>query len=264
MYHRCFYDQRGPERLFQTLVLVCLCFLWPVACPGQDAGSVAGTVDETVQTRQGTQQRLDGWSQEKAELLGRYRLAKAQVDWLQARKLDLTAEADALAARVAELQRRLAEADRLNTSIQDTLQVIMRRLGDSVEQSLPFLPEERRLRIAAITAELARPDIEPADKLRRLLEALQVEAGYAATVEVYQDRIEVGGQSLHADILRLGRLALFWRTPDTERAGLYDQATDSWQELSGSYRRKLNLAMEMALRQRPVDLVELPLGRVAP
>ncbi|MEN8005845.1 MAG: DUF3450 domain-containing protein [Candidatus Krumholzibacteriota bacterium] len=218
--------------------------------------------EQAIDTRRDTQRRQDEWSEEKADLVRRYRSANANVTWLRERKEEETAQAQALDDRVAELQRRLGEADRLEGSMQDTLMVIFHRLEDAVAAGLPFLPQERRLRLASVQDELLRPDVTSAEKLRRLLEALQVEAGYASTVEVYQDKLEVAGEEIHADVLRIGRVTLFWRTPDGERVGGFDQAAGRWTELEGSSKRRIGLAMEMAARMRPVELIDLPLGRI--
>jgi len=206
----------------------------------------------------------DAWSDEKAALVARYRAAKTSVAWLSDRKATEQARATAIEARVAELGRRLDEADRLESSMQDTLLVIFNRFDQSVQQSPPFLSEERRLRLESLVAELVRPEVASGEKLRRLLEALQVEAGYAATVEVYQDGITVDGEELYADILRLGRVALFWRTPDGDRVGTYDQAAGRWAALPDRENRNIALAMEMATRMRPVEITDLPLGRIKP
>lgn len=234
------------------------------AAQADDPGATAaGDTREAIVVRQQTQQQLDDWAAEKSELLSRYRAASTDVTWLEARREERVARLQALGSRVAEMRRRLDEADRLEASMQDTLLVILDRLEASVAAGLPFLPAERHRRLEALRAEIVRPDVDAAEKLRRLLEALQVEAGYASTVEVYRDEVEVGGVALHADILRLGRVSLFWRSPDGRRVGLFDQATGSWRELSGSAARRINLAMEMAARTRPVELIALPLGRVA-
>ena len=236
---------------------------WMVAASAQDSGQDARQdTEQAIDTRQGTQQRQDEWSDEKADLVRRFRSAKASVQWLNERKAEETAQAQALDDRVAELERRLDEADRLEGSMQDTLMVIFHRLEESVAASLPFLPEERGLRLASVQDELVRPDVTSAEKLRRLLEALQVEAGYASNVEVYQDMIEIDGEQIHADVLRIGRVALFWRTPDGNRVGNFDPAVGQWTELPGSAKRRIVLAMEMAARIRPMELIDLPLGRI--
>jgi len=148
--------------------------------------------------------------------------------------------------------------------MQDTLMVIFHRLEESVDAGLPFLPQEREMRLATVKDELVRPDVTSAEKLRRLLEVLQVEAGYASSVEVYQDVITVGEEEFHADVLRLGRAALFWRTPDGDRVGHFDPAAGLWSELPGADKRRISLAMEMADRMRTVELIDLPLGRIEP
>jgi hypothetical protein len=253
--------------LLLTAAVVILLGVWSSSAPAQTEEDRAGDearqdTEQAIDTRQQTQQRQDEWAEEEADLVRRFRSSTASVQWLQERKAEETARAQALDARVAELQRRLEEADRLEGSMQDTLMVIFHRLEESVAASLPFLPEERNLRLAAVGGELVRPDMTSAEKLRRLLEAVQVEAGYASTVEVYQDLIEVAGEELHADVLRIGRVALFWRTPDGDRVGSFDQAAGRWTELPGSAKRRIGLAMEMASRMRPVELIDLPLGRV--
>lgn len=237
--------------------------LWAQDPAGAEAAEQARTATgEAIATRQQTQQEQDAWSDEEAALNARYRAAKANVAWLAERKAEEEARVAAIATRVAELGRRLDEAVRLEDSLQDTLLVIFDRLATSVDRSLPFLPAEREQRLASLADELVQPDVAASEKLRRLLEALQVEAGYASSVEVYQDRIAVDGEDIHADILRLGRVALFWRTPDGERVGTFDQGDDRWTGLPDSHKRNLGLAVEMATRRRPIELIELPLGRV--
>jgi hypothetical protein len=81
---------------------------------------------------------------------------------------------------------------------------------------------------------------------------------------VVQERIHVGGDSLFVDVLRLGRVSVFWRTPDGDKVGEFDRATWSWVELPGKYIRTISDAMDMAARIRPVEVISLPLGRIQP
>ena len=236
----------------------------PSPAVAQTADEVVNSVDAAIQTRQDTQHEQDEWEAERTHLIARYRSAQASIGYLEERRTTEQTRLDALQDRVAELQRRVAESVRLESSLEDTLRTVLRRLEESVAHDLPFLTEERSLRLASLRQELARPDIAGAEKLRRLLEALQIEAQYGGTVEVYQDRITVAGESVHTDILRLGRLSLFWMTPDGRRAGQYDEVADQWVELPGKYRRSIQRTMEMATRMRPTAIVELPIGRVAP
>ena len=74
--------------------------------------------------------------------------------------------------------------------------------------------------------------------------------------------IEVAASPVHVDVLRIGRLAMFWRSPDGSRIGTWDPAQAAWIELPGKYDRVVSRSMEMASRMRPTELVSLPLGRI--
>jgi len=250
-------------------VLATLLLLWmtgPAMAQSDQpkAKDVAETVDDAVEIQQQTQQQQEEWSAQRSELLARYSEAKANVQYLTDRVELERQKSEALEERIAELRRRLDESKRLADSVQDTMNAVLVRLQEGVGSDLPFLPAERTGRLASLREEIARPDVPSAEKLRRLLESLQVEAGYGSTIEVYQDQIDLGGEPLFVDILRLGRLSLFWRTSDGKRVGEYDLGSGRWVELAGKYDRNIMLAMEMASRMRPVELIDLPLGRVAP
>jgi hypothetical protein len=246
---------------FAALTIVgALVFAAPTVA--QTADDLSGTVDETIGIAEDTQEMKDEWSQERTDLENRYRVAKANVQWLEQRIEVEEQRAQALDSRVDELNRRLEESGRLQAVIQDSLVAVLHRLEYVVDQDLPFLAVERERRLAGLRQELAKPEVASAEKLRRLLEGLLVEAQYGETVEVTQEKIAIGGREMFVDMLRVGRLALFWRTPDGEQIGTWDPVTRAYVTLDGSHSRTLQKAMEMATRMRPVQLLSLPIGRI--
>jgi len=244
-------------------VLMMLIAAGPVTAQS-GAEEIKDTVNETVEIQKNTQQQQDDWAQEKSELVARFRTAQANVEYLTERKTLETEKSEALDQRIAEMRRRLNESKRLEDTVQDTLNTVLSRLEMWVARDIPFLAEERSARLSTLREEIARPDVDSAEKLRRLLEVLQVEANYGTTVEVYQDEIKVDSDPIFVDILRLGRIAIFWRTPDGKRVGAYDHGSGQWIELPNKYNRNIMRAMEMASRMRPVELIDMPLGRIAP
>jgi hypothetical protein len=234
------------------------------AVRAQDAAQLSETVKKTVETHQQTQKKQEEWANEQAELTARMRAARAQVDFFEKKKALEEKEVAALDAGIAELERRMVESVRLNESLLDTLNVVVARLETFVEGDLPFLMEERRARIAGVKDSLARPDYTGAEKLRRVLEALQVEANYGSVAEVYQEKIMVNDEEIFAEMVRVGRLSVYWLTPDGERVGEYDRAEDKWVELDHKYVHPINVTREMALRLLSVEVVSLPLGRIQP
>ena len=230
----------------------------------QTAEDLSGKVDETIATEATTQGLKNTWATEKSSLEERYRAAKANVEWLQERLEVEQQRATALDDAVHELERRQTESARLQTVIQDSMVAVLHRLERVVAADLPFLATERQQRLEYLRAELAKPEVESGEKLRRLLEGLLVEAQYGGTVEVTQERIAIEGTEKVVDMLRLGRLAMFWRTPDGAQIGTWDPVTATHVLLPGKHSRTVQKAMEMATRIRPVQLLSLPLGRIQP
>lgn len=253
--------------MFRTALAAVLMTVFAAFSLSAQTGSkdVEKTVGGTVEIEQGTQKKRDDWAAEKADLTHRYETAKANVEYLLDRKAVEQKRLSALEDAIADLHRRLDESDRLTASLQDTLGAVVERLDDWVDRDLPFLLQERQSRIADLRNVIASPDNTGAEKLRRVLEALMIEAQYGGTVDVNQENIDVAGEKLYVDILRIGRISAFWRTSDGRRSGEFDRASDSWVEFDNSkYNRNIGMAMEMATRMRPVELISLPLGRIVP
>lgn len=241
-----------------------LAVLFVVPALAQTADDVTETVDETIDIAKDTQQKKDEWAGERTDLENRYRVAKSTVAWLKERIAVEQQRAAGLDDRVAELERRLDESGRLQDVIQDSMVAVLHRFEDVVEADMPFLLEERTRRLASVRAELAKPEVNSAEKLRRLLEAMLVEAQYGESVEVTQEKITIGGQEKFVDMLRIGRLVMYWVTPDAAQVGTWDPVSGNYVELPASESRTIQRAMEMASRIRPVALLSLPLGRIQP
>jgi hypothetical protein len=230
----------------------------------QDAKQLTETVQKTVDTHQQTQKQQQAWAEEKSDLAARYRSAKAQVDYLEKKKTFEEKEVSELNEGIAELERRMVESVRLNDSLQDSLNAVVTQLENWVRRDVPFLMEERQERLASVREAIAKPDVTPAEKLRRVLEALQVEANYGNVAEVSQEKIRVGDEDVFADVIRVGRVSVFWRSPDGKRVGEYDRAAKSWVELEGKHVRSINELRDMVLRLKSTKVVSLPLGRIQP
>jgi Protein of unknown function (DUF3450) len=230
----------------------------------QEAKSLSDTVAKTVETQQQTQKKQEAWAEEKNDLAARYRAAKAQVDYLEKTKAFEQNEVSELDKGIAELNRRMIESAKLKDNLEDSLNVVVNHLDNFIKQDIPFLMDERHARIASVRDAIAKPEVSAAEKLRRVLEALQVEANYGNTVDVSQERIKVGNDDVSADVIRVGRVSVFWRSPDGKRVGEYDRASNQWVELDHKYTESINDVRDMVLRLRSTKVITLPLGRIQP
>ena len=257
------YDRFYKRASFTTAFLLLLIAMQGQSEAGSEADKIQERVVKTIEIRQKTQKEEDEWAGKKAKLMGEYRSLRSEKKNLEKLKTRTEQRLNIQRNIVAEAERMTKESERIREELQSCLDFIVTRIEESIKRDLPFLPKERSDRLASVKETLARTDKTAAEKLRRVMEALQVEAEYGRTVEVYNDTIDLDGQSVLVDILRLGRLSLFCQTPDSKMVGYYDRGIGRWVSLSPGYRRNINKAVDMARRQRTIDLVRLPIGRIS-
>ena len=101
---------------------------------------------------------------------------------------------------------------------------------------------------------LGDPQVNAGEKFRRILEAYQVEIDYGRTLGV--ERLDIDGQT--ADVLRVGRVALYALAPDGTAPRIWDAAAGHWQALSRGDAATIREGLKMARELSAVNLLELP------
>ncbi len=234
-------------------------------CRGQSAkmpGKIVKPVDQAISIRQQTQKQEEKWRLEKEKLNARFELLTQRLEQLQAQASQLRARSQISRARIAAKQKQLEDIKQISDQIVPYLQELNRQLKQMVAGDLPFLPDERSQRLRRLDNILQDPDVTASEKFRKLMEALMVEAEYGTTIEVYQQSIDIDGRPRLVNILRLGRIGLFFQSLNRQTCGFFNVAENKWQKLPAKYNHNLAAAMDMGAKRRPVDIVTLPLGRL--
>ncbi len=246
-----------------AVVLFSACLLLALA-GDTSAVPTAATVErearQTVDTQRQSQKIVDAWSVQRGQLADRAEALQKELKLLERQRQKAEAYLASQQAKVAELQRRLAEIARIREGLEPLLDQTLARLQDFVAADLPFLSAERAQRLADLKGVLDDYDASLSKKTRRLLEALAIEARYGARVAVSEAELELDGGTRRVKLLRLGRLGLFALDSQGRKAWRYDPASKKFVALDG-HARELNQAAEIAQRRRVVSLVELPVGK---
>ena len=222
-----------------------------------DLDTLLDAARKNLQVAQASQGAVDEVVQETATLEAEYRQALKQIDGLQTYN-------DYMAQQIAHQEEELATLQRSLDDIEDVERQIlplMLRMIDALEQfvelDLPFLLDERRQRVRLVRDLMGRADVSAAEKFRRLLEAFQIEADFGRTIETYKDTPTIDGEPLEVDVLRIGRIGLYYQTGDASRTGMWDAGTASWTALD-RHRNVVRQGIRMARRQLAPDLLLLP------
>ena len=210
------------------------------------------------QARQ-AQLRVDEITEETRDLLNDYKTVMKEVEGLRIYNAQLERQ---IANQESEMTDLNESIDKV-TLVERQVSPLMLRMIDGLEQfislDVPFLVEERMGRVDRLHEIVDRADVEVSEKFSQVLNAYQIENEYGRTMEAYTDELELGGQSLVVDFLRVGRVALVYQTTDGERSGVWNHAEGRWQELDASYNSGVRNGIRIARQQAAVDLITLPI-----
>ncbi len=206
-----------------------------------------------------SQEQIDGLSEETDRLLAEYRAQMQQIDSLRIYNRQLEELVESQNAEIGSLERQIENVTLIERGILPLMLEMIDALESFIELDVPFLPEERRGRLAALRSMMGRADVTTAEKYRRLLEAWQVENEYGRTIEAYNGELELGGKSRTVDLLRIGRLVLIYQSLDGQVSGVWNQQTKTWDKLPGSYRSSIRKGLRIARKQAAPDLLRLPI-----
>ncbi|MEH0019513.1 MAG: DUF3450 domain-containing protein [Desulfobacter sp.] len=261
-------NKSGPAGMRLKCRAVLLAWIMAVWVGQAGAGTsvpkdIEAPVQKAIDTRQGTQAAQEKWDEERSRLAALYDRVKAENE-------QLTAERDRLLSRAATLDtvnRALvaekAAAERIRSEMPPYLNAVQERINALIASDSPFLSRERTTRMSKLSGVLDDLEISVAEKYRKTMEALFIEAEYGNTVEVYQEKIMMAGSEVLGNIFRLGRVSLFFLSLDRETAAVFDVASGQWMSLENDAVQAIAGAVSMAAKHRPMEVISLPVGRLA-
>ncbi len=100
--------------------------------------------------------------------------------------------------------------------------------------------------------------ISIAEKYRRVMEAYQVETDYGRTIEAYRGKLGQSGSERLVDFLRIGRVALLYRTLDGSDSGYWDQQRRQWVSTGARDSRAVAKGLRIARKELAPDLIDAP------
>ncbi len=217
---------------------------------------------ETLQRQRQVQLLEEGWSKEQQQLLFKIEAAEQKRDRLRRQNARMIHALEVEQQRIEAQQRRLAETQRLRENLLSWLEGQVQRLEEDIPRGLPFLQEERERRLADLKLVLADPYAPLYEQFRRVFEALLVEAEYGYNHDVYRAEVVLEGQPVQVDLVRIGRLALFYRTLDRTSVGWYDPGTRQFRPLAQGDLAAVGRADALIQREIAPTLISLPVGRI--
>lgn len=158
----------------------------------------------------------------------------------------------------AEIRASIAQAGDLQPQVAPILSKMLSSLEQFVKADLPFKMDERMQGIRDLKDLMVNTEARDSDRFRNIMDVYNVEIEYGNTAEAYPSSVAIEGVDTPVDMLRVGRLALYYQTKDQKSSGMWDRASNSWVALDDSYNRNIRKAIKVAAKTIAPELMSLP------
>jgi hypothetical protein len=227
---------------------------------GQAVDRLVAAEQTRIQQAQAAQDTIDQVVEQTRDLTEEYRSVMKEVDGLVVYNTLLERQISDQNQELSNLRTSIDSVTVIERQILPLLTRMIEGLDRFVALDMPFLQNERTMRVANLQTLLERADVTAAEKFRVVMEAWQIENEYGRTIEAYTGELEIGGNNREVDFLRIGRVALLYQTPDGTNSGAWDQANRQWVPVGTEYRNAIRQGLRLARNQASADLLLLPIS----
>lgn len=250
---------------FVTGLGLCAALIMTASLAAQELSDSLKVVEETNQSAINSQQRIDQLSGQARKMLEEYQQILQKTEYQNAFNFQLKQLRDDQQQEIDSLNGQLAELNVTQMRILPMINSMADALEKFVVLDMPFRQLERVNGVIQLKQHLRSASLTLPDKYRLLLEAYQIENDYGRTIETYRDTLSREGEELSVEFLRIGRVALFYRTLDGAASGYWSAPGKQWLDLPEAYNRDISDAIRVAGNQVAPQLMRLPMinsGRV--
>jgi hypothetical protein len=226
---------------------------------GADLQALINTVVAQNKTAAESQDRIEKLDGQTDRLLVQYREVERNIESLRMYSEQVEKLVMAQREKLEKMRLQIDQAAQMGREITPLMIRMLDNLAQFVELDVPFLKEERAKRIGDLRDMMENSDITDSEKYRRVLEAYQVETDYARNLDTYKAKMQLEGKEATVEFLRVGRIALVYRTIDGSKAGVWDQENRKWKALDSDYFDAIHRAFRIGMNLTAPDLMLLPI-----
>jgi hypothetical protein len=100
--------------------------------------------------------------------------------------------------------------------------------------------------------------VSVAEKFRKVMEAYQIEMDYGSSNEYYVQSLEIDGSVREYNMLRIGRIGLYFQSDDTSITGWWNAELGAYEILGNEHRNEVRKGIRVARQLIAPELVLLP------
>lgn len=244
--------------LTTAIAVVSIVAVLPQASGAAGLGQINAQSEQWLVAQAESQKRVDALAEQRLGLADDYRTTLRESEGLKLYLQQLRAQLKSQDEEMAVLRQESSDLDRTNIEILPLMQRMLASLDEFVALDVPFLKDERVARVAKLKEMMPRADVTVSEKYRRIVEAYQIEMEYGRTIEAYRGKL--GDKEV--DFLRVGRVGLYYQTPDGAETGYWDVDAKDWVVGAGDA-DALKEGLKVARKQTSPNLLIVPVKAAA-
>jgi len=214
--------------------------------------------EATAKEAQASQQRVEQLDDQTTQMINQYRANLKQLEAATRYNASLNRNLVNQQRQIERLRADIQNVAGLQRGMQPLMEDMLATLGEIVAADLPFNLQERQDRVARLNGTMSDTSISAAQRYRLIVEAYQIESEYGRTIGWYEGSIDDGGELRTGEVLRVGRVALIFKTGDDSILKIYDKKAGGWVNLDKSYLPDVRLGLRMAKEQTAPALLPVP------
>ena len=156
-----------------------------------------------------------------------------------------------------EILTSIEKAKDLEPQVVPILNKMLVALERFVNADLPFHLDERKESVRRLKELMVSPDVSTSDRFRNIMDIYNVETEFGNTYEAYKDTLTINGNEIEVDMLRIGRVALYYQTTDQKISGMWDKDNNNWKTLDEGTNRNVRKAIKVAAKTVAPELLSL-------
>ncbi len=226
----------------------------------QSVDDVLQAEDRRLNLAQQSQERINSIVEGTRSLEDQYRAINKEIDGLKVYNRLMRAQVDGQDAVLEDIALSIDQVDVINRQIFPLMERMIDGLDQSIKLDVPFLMEERTERIENLRSIMERSDVSVAEKFRKVMEAYQIELDYGTSSEYYTQSLTLeDGATRSYNILRIGRVGLYFQSDDAKITGHWDNTQRAW-VLDDSARSDIRTGLRMARQLIAPELIVVPVA----
>ena len=225
----------------------------------QSVDQILQAEDRRLNLAQQSQERINNIVEGTRSLEDDYRSINKEIDGLKVYNRLMAAQTNGQSAVLEDIALSMDQVDVINRQIFPMMERMIDGLEQSVALDVPFLMEERTKRVNTLKDTMERSDVSVAEKFRKVMEAYQIENEYGTSSETYTQSITKDGVTRSYNMLRVGRIGLYYQSDDAKITGRWDNELRGWVE-DDSARTEIRKGIRIAKQLIAPELIVIPVA----